>query len=332
MKILITGSEGFIGSHLIETLVNKGHKVRCFVLYNSFNSLGWIDNLSKNIKRKIEIHFGDIRDIKSVTKAVNGCQKIINLASLIAIPYSYQAPLSYINTNIIGTTNLLQVAQEKKIKKFVQISTSEVYGSAKHLPMSENHSLNAQSPYAASKIGADQMALSFYKSFGLPVVIIRPFNTFGPRQSQRAIIPTIITQALKAKTVKVGSTFPKRDFTYVADTCNGILGALDSDKKKIIGETINLGSNFSISVSSLILEISKILGKKLIIKKENIRKRPINSEVDNLLSDNRKAKKLLNWKIKYSGRKKFREGLKQTIKWYSDKENLKLFSSDKYVL
>ena len=178
--------------------------------------------------------------------------------------------------------------------------------------MSENHSLNAQSPYAASKIGADQMALSFYKSFGLPVVIIRPFNTFGPRQSQRAIIPTIITQALKAKIVKVGSTFPKRDFTYVSDTCNGILGALDSNKK-IIGETINLGSNFSISVSSLILEISKILGKKLIIKKENIRKRPINSEVDNLLSDNRKAKNYLNWKIKYSGRKNLEKALNKLL-------------------
>ncbi len=332
MKILVTGSEGFIGSHLVEMLISKGHKVRCFVLYNSFNNLGWIEDLPNNIKKKIEIHFGDLRDIKSVNKAVKGCQKIVNLASLIAIPYSYEAPLSYINTNIIGTTNLLQSALEKKIKKFVHISTSEVYGNAKFLPMSEHHQLNAQSPYAATKIGADQMALSFYKSFGLPVVIIRPFNTFGPRQSQRAIIPTIITQALKTNTIKVGSLFPKRDFTYVSDTCAGIINAIDSKKKEIIGETINLGSNFSISISRLISEISKILEKKLIIRQENVRKRPSKSEVNNLLSDNKKAKKLLNWKIKYSGNKRFRNGLIKTVEWYSQKENIKHFNSNKYVL
>lgn len=332
MKILVTGSEGFIGSHLVESMVRKGYKVRCFILYNSFNSNGWLEKLPKNIKKKIEYFYGDIRDRNSVIKAVKGCHKVVNLASLIAIPYSYEAPFSYIETNIVGTTNLLQVSLEQKIKKFVQISTSEVYGSAIKIPMSENHPLNAQSPYAATKIGADQMALSFHKSFNLPVVVIRPFNTFGPRQSERAIIPTIIAQAMKKNSINIGSVFPKRDFTYVSDTCEGIIKALNNNNKNIFGQTINLGSNYSISINQLIKKISKILKKKIIIKKDKKRVRPKKSEVDQLLCDNKKAKKILKWKPKYSGLKGLDNGLKKTIQWFGDEENLNSYNAKKYIL
>ena len=300
--ILVTGADGFIGSHLVEALVRQGHKVRAFVLYNSFNSWGWLDNCNSDVKEQFEIFSGDIRDPHGVKIAMKGCDAVIHLAALIAIPYSYHSPDTYVDTNIKGTLNILQAARDLDVKRIIHTSTSEVYGTAKFVPITEEHPLQAQSPYSATKIAADQLAYSFYTSFQLPVVIIRPFNTYGPRQSSRAVIPTIITQIAKGqKEIKLGALSPTRDFNYVQDTVSGFIAALNSEEG--LGEVVNLGSNFEISISDTAYLIGEIMSTDIKIITDEARKRPENSEVERLWADNSKAKKLFDWKPSYAGRK-----------------------------
>ena len=327
MKILLTGSEGFIGSHLAEKLVKNGHELTCLVLYNSFNSWGWLDKIDDKIKKNIKIVTGDIRDeflVKSLIK--KNTDVVINLAALIGIPYSYRSPKSYFETNSMGILNILNSSINSNIKKIIHTSTSEVYGTPKYIPIDENHLVSAQSPYAASKIAADQIALSYNKSFNLPVTILRPFNTFGPRQSLRAIIPTIITQLIKNKVLKLGSLYPTRDLTFVDDTADAFVSTLN--KKKDIGEIINIGSGFEISVKDLVLQISKIMGVRIDIQKKKERIRPKRSEVDRLYANIKKAKKILNWTPKYSKKNGFEKGLKKTIEWFSKAENLNHYKTD----
>ena len=327
MKIFLTGSEGFIGSHLAEKLVKSGHNLTCLVLYNSFNSWGWLDQIDKKVKKDINIITGDIRDEFLIKKMIKkNTDVVINLAALIGIPYSYRAPKSYFDTNTIGLLNILNSAINTNIKKIIHTSTSEVYGTPKYIPIDEKHLVSAQSPYAASKIAADQIALSYYKSFNSPVTILRPFNTFGPRQSLRAIIPTIITQILNNKKIKLGSLYPTRDLTYVDDTTDAFLSALN--KKKDIGEIINIGSGFEVSVKDLVKKISKIMGQNIIIRKDTKRTRPKESEVNRLLANNKKAKKILDWTPQYTKKHGFENGLRKTIEWFSKKENLNKYKID----
>tara|TARA_B100001057_G_scaffold492224_2_gene584159 strand:+ start:4055 stop:5050 length:996 start_codon:yes stop_codon:yes gene_type:complete len=327
MKIFLTGSEGFIGSHLAEKLVKRGHNLTCLVLYNSFNSWGWLDQIDKKVKKDINIITGDIRDEFLIKKMIKkNTDVVINLAALIGIPYSYRAPKSYFDTNTIGLLNILNSAINTNIKKIIHTSTSEVYGTPKYIPIDEKHLVSAQSPYAASKIAADQIALSYYKSFNSPVTILRPFNTFGPRQSLRAIIPTIITQILNNKKIKLGSLYPTRDLTYVDDTTDAFLSALN--KKKDIGEIINIGSGFEVSVKDLVKKISKIMGQNIIIRKDTKRTRPKESEVNRLLANNKKAKKILDWTPQYTKKHGFENGLRKTIEWFSKKENLNKYKID----
>ncbi len=328
MKILVTGSEGFIGSHLTEKLLNLGYDVRAFILYNSFNSVGLLKDVNPKYKKKIEYFFGDIRDPLVVSKAVEDCDTIFHLASLIGIPYSYIAPGSYVATNINGTLNLLNSIKGKKIK-FIHTSTSEVYGTAQYQPINELHPLNAQSPYAASKIAADQLVLSYANTFNIPSITIRPFNTFGPRQSLRAVIPTIITQCLtNSKNIRLGSLSPKRDFTYIKDTVNGFIAGFNSNFKS--GETFNLGTGTEISIGEIAKILIKKINPKLKINNDNIRKRPKKSEVMRLISDNHKAKKELKWKPKYIN-KKLNEAFDETIQWYKGNELINLSNSDYIV-
>ena len=309
MKIFLTGSEGFIGSHLAEKLVKKGHDLTCLVLYNSFNSWGWLDKINKKVKKNIRIVTGDIRDEFAINKILKkNTEVIINLAALIGIPYSYRSPKSYFETNSIGLMNILNSSINSNVQKIIHVSTSEVYGTPKYLPIDEKHLVAAQSPYAASKIAADQIALSYHKSFNVPVSILRPFNTFGPRQSLRAIIPTIVTQALNKKIIKLGSLYPTRDLTYIDDTTDAFIAAL---KKKDIGEIINIGSGFEISIKNLVTRISKIIGRKLSIQQESLRERPKKSEVDRLKANTKKAKKLLNWSPKLATKSAFNNSLKK---------------------
>lgn len=329
MKILVTGSNGFIGSHLVEKLVKDGFDVRAFVNYNSLNSLGWLNDASKEVLNNCEIFHGDIRDPNGVFEALKNCEIVMHLAALISIPYSYHSPDMYIETNVKGTLNILQAARKLNIKRVIHTSTSEVYGSAISIPINEEHPLQAQSPYSASKISADQLSLSFYRSFNLPVSIIRPFNTFGPRQSARAIIPTIITQVLSgAKEIKVGSLHPKRDFTFIDDTVNGFIKAIKA--KNIEGETINLGTNYDISISDIISLIFEIFEIDLKIISEKQRIRPEKSEVDRLLSDNTLANKLINWSPLLKDREGLKLGLEKTIDWFMKKENLKKYNIKNY--
>lgn len=328
-KILVTGADGFIGSHLVKRLVNKGYQVRAFVMYNSFNSWGWLDSIDESIKEAIEVISGDIRDPFGVDKAVEGCDSILHLAALIAIPYSYQSPKSYIETNVNGTLNVLQAAKRYNIKKIVHISTSEVYGSAQYVPIDEKHPLVGQSPYSASKIAADQLAISFYKSFQVPVGIIRPFNTFGPRQSNRAVIPTIITQILDGKyEIKLGNLEATRDFSYVIDTVDGIIAGMNSSSN--LGKVVNLGAGFEISILKTAKIISDITGREIKIITDEQRVRPKESEVNRLYSDNSLAKELLNWSPKYSGEEGFVLGLKKTIEWFAIPENRKNYKTNLY--
>lgn len=328
-KILVTGADGFIGSHLVEKLVKMGADVKAFVLYNSFNSWGWLDTVSEHVKDKIEIFSGDIRDPYGVKKAVEGCDVVLHLAALIAIPYSYHSPDTYVDTNIKGTLNIVQACKELNVKKVVHTSTSEVYGTAKFVPITEEHPLQGQSPYSASKIGADQIAMSFYTSFNLPVSIIRPFNTYGPRQSARAVIPTIITQIANGKTdIKLGSLSPTRDFNFIEDTVNGFLAVAESEKS--IGEVINIGSNYEISIRDTVNLIAEVMGKKINIFEDQVRIRPALSEVERLWASNEKAKKLLNWEPKYAGKEGFAKGLKTTIDWFTKKENLAQYKANIY--
>ena len=327
MKVLVTGSEGFIGSHLIEALVKNKYKVRALVLYNSFNSWGWLDSLSPEIK-KIEVKLGDVRDSENINQNIKDVDVVINLAALIAIPYSYSAPRSYLDTNVNGVLNVLNSCLKNKIKQLIHISTSEVYGTPKKVPILETNQLNAQSPYAATKIASDQLALSFNKAYDLPVSIIRPFNTFGPRQSLRAIIPSIITQSFTKKVIEVGSLYPRRDLLYVEDTVQGIISAIGN--KKTIGEVINLGSGFDVSVRQLIERIGIITEKKIKFKISQERVRPKKSEVDRLLASNKKAKKILRWVPKYSGSSGLNYGLQKTIKWFSQSKNNNLYKTKFY--
>ncbi len=328
-KILVTGADGFIGSHLAEELVKKGYDVRAFVLYNSFNSWGWLDHSDKSITENMEIFSGDVRDPYCVKKAVQDCDIVMHLAALIAIPYSYHAPDSYVKTNITGTLNILQAARELETQKIIHTSTSEVYGTAQFVPITEEHPLQGQSPYSATKIGADQMALSFYRSFETPVTIVRPFNTYGPRQSARAVIPTVIAQLAKGDTrIKLGSLHPTRDFSYVLDTVNGFIAAARA--KNTNGEVINLGAGFEISIQETVECIAQVMNKKIKIFTDNQRIRPEHSEVDRLLSDNSKAKRLIGWAPEFKNKDGFRKGLEKTISWFLNKDNLAMYKSDHY--
>jgi NAD dependent epimerase/dehydratase len=322
-KVLVTGADGFIGSHLAETLVKKGVSVRVLAQYNSFNTWGWLED--SRLVRDMEVWTGDIRDPFLVRKMMKGIDVVFNLAALIAIPHSYTAPASYVDTNVSGALNVCQAALDCGVSKVIQTSTSEVYGTAQYVPMDEKHPLQAQSPYSASKIGADAIAMSYYNAFKLPVVIARPFNTYGPRQSARAVIPTIISQiAAETKVIKLGNSMPTRDFNYVLDICSAFLAVAVSDKTT--GETINIGSNSEISIGDLAVKIKKLMGSKIKIITDRQRIRPAGSEVDRLRCDNSKVKKLVGYRPEYS----LNEGLKETIKWFSGKENLSKYKAELY--
>jgi len=316
---------------LTEALVRAGYDVKAFVLYNSFNSWGWLDQCKEDVKGKFEVFAGDIRDPHGVREAMKGCDAVLHLAALIAIPYSYHSPDTYVDTNIKGTLNVLQAARELVISKVVHTSTSEVYGTARFVPITEEHPLQGQSPYSASKIGADQIAQSLYLSFGTPVVTLRPFNTYGPRQSARAVIPTIITQIANGeRKIKLGAVHPTRDFNYVADTVNGFIQALESDKG--IGEVINLGSNYEISIGDTAQAIAEVMGADIEILTDDQRLRPEKSEVERLWADNKKAKDLLGWQPAYGGLEGFKRGLQETADWFISSGNLTAYKSDQYNL
>ena len=328
-KILITGADGFIGSHLTEALVRQGHDVRAFVLYNSFNSCGWLDRCSEDVKGKFEVFSGDIRDPNGVRTAMKGCDTVLHLAALIGIPYSYHSPDTYVDTNIKGTLNIVQAARNLGVGRVVHTSTSEVYGTAQFVPITEEHPLQGQSPYSASKIGADQIAMSFYASFGTPVSIIRPFNTYGPRQSARAVIPTIIAQIASGKRqIKLGAVHPTRDFSYVADTVAGFMALLNSEQG--IGEVINIGSNFEISIGDTACLIAEAMNTEIEIIADEVRLRPKNSEVERLWADNAKAKQLFGWQPAYGGREGLKRGLVETAAWFEDPINLVSYKADRY--
>ena len=328
-KILVTGADGFIGSHLTEQLVRDGYGVRAFVQYNSFNSWGWLDESPSEIKSELEVFAGDIRDPHGVKIAMESCDCVLNLAALIAIPYSYHSPDTYIDTNVKGALNVVQAARDLGVEKVVQTSTSEVYGTAQFVPITEEHPLHGQSPYSASKIGADQIAMSFYNAFGTPVALIRPFNTYGPRQSARAVIPTIITQIANGKRkIKLGALSPTRDFNYVKDTVQGFISIAESEKS--VGEVINIGSNFEVSIGETAKLIAEAMDVELEIETDEIRIRPEKSEVNRLWADNSKAKRLLDWVPAYAGREGFKRGLKETIAWFTNQENLKRYKADVY--
>lgn len=324
-KVLVTGADGFIGSHLVEKLIDEGHKVKAFVYYNSFNSWGWLDSFPKEKLNQIEIFAGDVRDPNGVRNAVKGIDIIYHLAALIAIPYSYHSPDSYIDTNVKGTLNILQAARDYDVERVLVTSTSEVYGTAIYVPIDEKHPKQGQSPYSATKIGADAMAESFYRSFNLPVTIVRPFNTYGPRQSARAVIPTIITQLLSGKTeIKLGALHPTRDLLFVKDTVNGFVEIAKSEKT--IGEEINIATEQEISIQDLAQKLIDIIKPNAKIISDDIRLRPEKSEVERLVGSAEKIKSLTSWEPKYN----LDEGIKQTIEWFSNSENIKNYKADIY--
>ena len=330
-KIFLTGADGFIGSHLTEALVRQGHQVVTFVHYNSLNSNGWLDECPSDIAGHFEIIPGDVRDRERLVQSMNGCSHVLHLASLIAIPYSYVAPQSYIDVNVSGTLNVLMAARASGVERMVHTSTSEVYGSAQFVPISETHPLVGQSPYSASKIAADQLATAFFSSFDLPVVIIRPFNTYGPRQSSRAVIPAIIEQAITNQgRVRLGSVTPTRDFSYVEDTVAGLIAGLNSES--IAGETINLGSNFEISIADTVKLIGDVLGMEISLESDADRLRPERSEVNRLFSDNSKALRLLDWVPIYSGENGFRCGLQKTVDWFKHRDHHSAIAKTDYVI
>ena len=329
MKLLVTGADGFISSHLTEALVRQGYKVRAFVLYNSFNSWGWLDHCAPDMKGQFEVFAGDIRDPHGVKEAMKGCDAVLHLAALIAIPYSYHSPDTYVDTNIKGTLNVLQAARELGVKRVIHTSTSEVYGTARFVPITEEHPLQGRSPYSASKIAADQLAYSFYASFGLPVVIARPFNTYGPRQSARAVIPTIITQiASGQRQIKLGAVSPTRDFSYVQDTVAGFIAALNSEQG--LGEVVNFGSNFEISIGDTARLIAEVMHAKIEIITDEARLRPENSEVERLWADNTKTSQLFGWQPAYGGHEGFKRGLTETAEWFNNPANLASYKADRY--
>lgn len=322
-KVLVTGADGFIGSHLTEELVKKGYEVRAFSFYNSFNNWGWLDSLPKGIMNHVEVFTGDVRDPNGVRTAMRGVDEVFHLAALIAIPFSYHSPDSYVDTNIKGTLNVLQAARELETKKVLITSTSEVYGTAQYVPIDEKHPFQGQSPYSATKIGADRLAESFYRSFNLPVSIVRPFNTFGPRQSARAVIPTIISQLLEgSQEIKLGSLTPTRDFNYVKDTVAGFIAIAESDKT--IGQEINIATQQEISIGELAKEIISQINPRATILCDEQRLRPEKSEVNRLLGANEKIKQLTDWKQKYT----FEQGIAETIDWM--RNNMSIYKTDVY--
>lgn len=330
-KILITGADGFIGSHLTEALVRAGCDVRAFVLYNSFNSWGWLDRCGPDVRGKFDVFAGDIRDPNGVRAALKGCDAVLHLAALIAIPYSYHSPDTYVDTNIKGTLNVVQAARDLGVGRVIHTSTSEVYGTARFVPITEDHPLQGQSPYSASKIGADQIAMSFHTSFGTPVTIVRPFNTYGPRQSARAVIPTIITQIANGRRqIKLGALSPTRDFNYVTDTVAGFMAALDS--QQAIGEVINVGSNFEISIGDTARAIAHVMDVEIEIVTDEQRLRPEKSEVERLWAANGKARDLLGWQPRYGGLDGLRRGLAETVAWFREPAHLAGYRSDIYNL
>ena len=324
-KILVTGADGFIGSHLVEHLLSQGYSVKAFVYYNSFNSWGWLDTFPKSLLDEIEIFAGDIRDPNGVRKSLEGVDSVFHLAALIGIPFSYHSPDNYVDTNIKGTLNVLQGARDLGLERVLVTSTSEVYGTALQVPIDEKHPRQGQSPYSATKIGADFMAESFYKSFDLPITIVRPFNTFGPRQSARAVIPTIITQLLNgAKNIQLGALSPTRDFVFVKDTVSGFLKIAESNES--VGEDINIATGEEISIGELAKLLIKLTDSKAEITTDENRLRPDKSEVDRLLGDNTKIKQLTDWKVSYP----LEKGLEETIDWFRKKENLRQYKSNRY--
>ncbi len=328
-KILVTGADGFIGSHLTEELVRQGHDVRAFVLYNSFNSWGWLDESDAEVRKSLDVFSGDVRDPHGVRQAMKGCDVVMHLAALIAIPYSYHSPDTYVDTNIKGTLNIVQAARELGVAKVVHTSTSEVYGTARFVPITEEHPLQGQSPYSASKIGADQIAMSFYTSFNTPVSIIRPFNTYGPRQSARAVIPTVITQIANGqKKIRLGSLHPTRDFNYVKDSVRGFIAVAGSDSS--VGEVINIGSNYEISIGDTVQMIAEVMGVNIDIETDEVRIRPEKSEVERLWADNTKAKEIAGWEPQYAGKEGLRRGLQETVAWFRAPGNLKAYKAHLY--
>lgn len=327
--VLVTGADGFIGSHLTEKLVRQGYKVRAFVCYNSFNSWGWLDKCADDVKGNFEVFSGDIRDPHGVKKAMTGCDAVLHLAALVAIPFSYHSPDAYVDTNIKGTLNVLQAAREIGLKRIIHTSTSEVYGTAQFVPITEKHPLRGQSPYSATKIAADQLAYSFFSSFDLPVVTLRPFNTYGPRQSARAVIPTAISQIANGnRQIKLGAMTPTRDFSYVEDTVAGFIAALNSEGG--LGQVINLGSNFEISIGETVQLIAEIMNTSIEIIPEETRMRPKNSEVERLWADNTKANELFGWQPAFSGKNGLKRGLSETINWFTEPINLRGYKSGIY--
>lgn len=324
-NILVTGADGFIGSHLTEMLIEQGHNVRAFSYYNSFNDWGWLDTLPKEKLNEIDVFTGDIRDPNGVREAMKNIDEVYHLAALIAIPFSYHSPDSYVDTNIKGTLNVLQAARDREVSRILVTSTSEVYGTAQYVPIDEKHPYQGQSPYSATKIGADRLAESFYRSFNMPITIVRPFNTYGPRQSARAVIPTIITQLLNGEEyIKLGSLTPTRDFNFVKDTANGFIEIAKSNNT--IGEEINIATQNEISIGKLAEELIRQINPNAKIICDEDRLRPEKSEVNRLLGSNKKIMRLTNWKPQYT----FEEGLRETIEWFKKKENLIKYKSDIY--
>ena len=328
-KVLVTGADGFIGSHLVEHLAGLGADVRAFVYYNSFNSWGWLDDCDDAFKRSLDVFAGDIRDPHGVRAAMQGCDVVMHLAALIAIPYSYHSPDTYVDTNVKGTLNVVQAARDLGVSKVIHTSTSEVYGTARFVPITEDHPLQGQSPYSASKIGADQMAISFHQSFETPVSVIRPFNTYGPRQSARAVIPTIITQiANGADEIRLGALSPTRDFNFVQDTVRGFVAVAECDAA--VGQVVNIGSNFEVSIGDTARTIAGLMGRDVVIASDEQRLRPPGSEVERLWADNTLARELTGWTPAFGGLEGFRRGLGETIEWFRDRDNLRRYKAGIY--
>ena len=330
-RILVTGADGFIGSHLTERLVARGCDVRAFVQYNSLGSWGWLDESPVDVRRSLDVFAGDIRDPNGVRTAMTGCDVVLHLAALIAIPYSYHSPQTYVETNVLGTLNVVQAARDLGVARVVHTSTSEVYGTARFVPITEDHPLQGQSPYSASKIGADQIALSFHAAFGTPVTVIRPFNTYGPRQSARAVIPTVISQiAAGAREIRLGALHPTRDFTFVTDTARAFETLAECDAA--VGQVVNAGSGFEISVGDTAQAIIDLMGREVAIVADEQRLRPEASEVERLWADSERMRRLTGWTPGYGGGEGFRRGLQETIDWFSDPANLARYKTDRYVL
>jgi NAD dependent epimerase/dehydratase len=330
-RILVTGADGFIGSHLVEALVRAGRDVRAVALYNSFDTRGWLDTLPGEVLSSLEVVMSDVRDLHGVRAALRGCDSVLHLAALIGIPYSYHAPESYVDVNVRGTLNIVQAARDLGVSKVVVTSTSEVYGTAQFVPITEEHPLVGQSPYSATKIGADQIAMSYFRSFGTPVAIARPFNTYGPRQSTRAVIPTVITQMLAGKgTIRLGALKPTRDFNFVDDTVRGMIAVHDSPAS--VGEVINLGSGFEISVQDTVALIADVMGKNVVVECEEERVRPAGGEVERLWADNGKARRLLGWRPDCAGIDGLRRGIEVTACWFADPANRARYRSGGYTI